>query len=272
MCVFLILATATHTDLNPQFVSLETVTSLGFNTVRAARGTFYKRAKMLHDLDAEVLSYWISQSALLLTYWTPPSDPRGRRPQTSWMVIAIEHARNSGAHRYESQLAHHRTTSKDTAKSRNLCKRLWWCCVIRDRIMPLGLRRNIHITHANFNFDTATPLSLPDLEGEINHSSVHDAMTKRALARILSRVVELCIILTDVLGMIYYIDDVEAVRKGNWAEDMDKMLRMKTALASWFSATEAHIPPANRPRSRPDIAADVRGSVVLYTQTMYLYY
>jgi hypothetical protein len=69
-------------------------------------------------------------------------------------------------------------------------------------MMPLALRRPIQITHDHFDF-TQEPLSESDIESEFHFSQVYDPEIKRVLARILKAQLELSIVLTDLIALVY---------------------------------------------------------------------
>lgn len=141
----------------------------------------------------------VSQAALLLTSWTPPSNI-DRKPNTMWLVVAVENARDAGA---PYRLLPTCPGPNSQKKFLNALKRLWWCCVIRDRIMSLGLRRGMQITRYDFDIDRYPRLSVDDLADEIPFSRVYTPDMKRDLIEILIRLVDFCVILTDVLEALF---------------------------------------------------------------------
>ncbi|KAF4984938.1 hypothetical protein FDECE_16967 [Fusarium decemcellulare] len=179
------------------FVPVALVEHLGFKDIHHAKSTFYKRAELLYDCLPKRSSLVKAQAALLLSHSyctlspTSPSDLA-----TLWLSRAIHHAESSGAQHYDDP-------SPATAKQQNTLKRLWWCCIIRDRIMPLASRRGIRITRTKFDFETKPPLGKNDLFNEIDHSNVYDRDIKLALIDLLQDLVEFCIVLTDVLETSY---------------------------------------------------------------------
>lgn len=56
------------------FVSESVFRSLGYRNVRAIRAALYRRAKLLYNLETESSSILLSQSALLLSHWSPSSS------------------------------------------------------------------------------------------------------------------------------------------------------------------------------------------------------
>jgi hypothetical protein len=104
---------------------------------------------------------------------------------------------------------------------------------LRDRILPLGVRRPIQITRDSFDF-SQEPISEADLESEFNYSQVYDSETKRSLARILKAQIDLAIVLTDMIALVYPINSLKSF-------DYDSLMRMpatiqqcRESLDNWF--------------------------------------
>ncbi|KAH6988264.1 hypothetical protein BKA56DRAFT_478708, partial [Ilyonectria sp. MPI-CAGE-AT-0026] len=181
------------------FVSPECLESMGYGTGRTARAAFYRKAKLLHDFGVEPSPLAIAQAALLLSYSTPPSKPH-TKPNSMWLSVAIQNAKTIGADCYSIQS--NISTRMSETGSLNSLKRLWWCCIIRDRILSLSVRRSIQITDAHFDFEHSPRLSLEDFEDEIHKSLVYEPKVKHELFEIFFQVVELCLVLTDTLSLV----------------------------------------------------------------------
>ncbi|KAJ3532951.1 hypothetical protein NM208_g8205 [Fusarium decemcellulare] len=179
------------------FVPVALVEHLGFKDIHHAKSTFYQRAELLYDCLPERSSIVKAQTALLLShsyYTLSPTSPSDLA--TLWLSRAIHHAESSGAQHYDDP-------SPAAEKQQNTLKRLWWCCIIRDRIMPLTSRRGIRITRTTFDFQTKPPFGKADLFDEIDHSNVYDRATKLVLVDLLQDLVEFCVVLTDILETSY---------------------------------------------------------------------
>lgn len=201
------------------------------------------------------------------------------KPNTVWLSIAIQNAKNAEAPYYATLPTTNPTTScsrnngkRAKAKRQNLLKRLWWCCVIRDRILPLGLRRGIQITRTHFDFEQHPPLGLMDLEDEINRSLVYTPSVKRDLVQVLSDVLHLCVILTDVLLLVFPLDGALDQARGRitlMPLEEAEIRRNKRALMMWYK-TAASAPVSTN--GGAEIDWNKHESVVLYTHLMYMYY
>ncbi|CAK7225853.1 hypothetical protein SEUCBS140593_006044 [Sporothrix eucalyptigena] len=88
----------------------------------------------------------------------------------------------------------------------NVLKRLWWSCLIRDRLLSLGVRRTLQIPRAQFDVDRHPLLNTADLADEIAYSRVYNLETKKYLVAVVVHIAELCVVLTDVLAMAYPAD------------------------------------------------------------------
>jgi hypothetical protein len=156
----------------------------------AARGLTTEQA--LFDLGIEHDSLAIAQGALFLTYFAPKTDST---VNSYWLGIAIEHARRIHAHDYQQR--------SDLSSGRQAqLKRLWWCCILRDTTLSLGLRRPLNIS-GNAVGPNPSFLDEQDFEDEINNSQVYDPTTKRSLVRLLSLFCELSFCLLEGLEILY---------------------------------------------------------------------
>lgn len=154
-----------------------------------------------------------------------------------------------------------------TENESNVRKRLYWCCILRDRILPLGVRRPIYITDAHFDFSKNTPLNAKDLEGEISHSKVYDPQTKRSLAGLVESLCELAVALTGIITVLYPVNEVPiASLSGAEISRPHVLIRQgRSDLTRWYEKVSVKFPT-------PAGLGDTHESVILYTDLMYLYY
>src|SRR5690606_11753257 len=111
------------------FVSRATIKALGYPSIRSARASLYRRAKLLYDLESESSPLAIAQAALLLSFWSPSTT---RKPNTAWLSLAIQHAKSAEAHHYAAMPVFSASTHPLQHRKQNILKRIWWCCIIRD--------------------------------------------------------------------------------------------------------------------------------------------
>lgn len=163
--------------------------------------------------------------------------------------------------------------SPEDERRQNELKRIWWCCIIRDRIMPLCVRRNTQITQSHFDFRSNPALGYEDLSHEIERSRVYAAETKRSLVIILARMTELCVCLTDILDLVYPIRDLPFSDDNLSLQKLTRTQEHKASLRKWLNTTIKTLPSftdadsSSRPEtnSHPD-------AVVLYTNLVWMYY
>ncbi|KAI0397356.1 hypothetical protein F5Y17DRAFT_369468 [Xylariaceae sp. FL0594] len=255
------------------YVSKNSIKALGFSNYRTARATMYRRTKLLFDFDTESSLVCLSQAALLLTYWTPNWSLATKKPSTAWLGVAIQNAKSAEAHMYSSMPAFCPVADPLEHKKQNTLKRLWWCVVIRDRLISLGMRRSIQISRAHFDVDSNSSLGFSDLGDEIERSKVYNPETKRRLIEIHTQLSGLCSVLTDLLTLVFPLNDVPGWGRYNGPEGVEKIKQCKGELRRWYNAAVLRFPLSGEAATRK-AAGDKRyhDSVILYTNLMYMFY
>ncbi|KAK7403503.1 hypothetical protein QQX98_010733 [Neonectria punicea] len=251
------------------FISDSTMGALGHRDIRSMRATFLRRTKLLYDMECESAPHVVAQACVLLSFTSLSSS---RRPNTLWLGLAIENARLAEAHLYATM------NSPSRLKERSVLKRIWWCCIIRDRSMGLLMRLPIRITKEQFDFD-GDPLTSSDLEDEVQRSKVYNPSTKLKLAEILAYSIKLYVTLTDILSLILPPKGIQGITQLRQEESRTKLEECKTALGRWHTLTSSKIPRAgNYPSpghlgTLPNASQSVNcDSIILYTNVMYMYY
>ncbi|KAM5364609.1 hypothetical protein ACJZ2D_011390 [Fusarium nematophilum] len=212
----------------------ETVTkALGHDRIRAARSTFYHNTKLLHDLGIEKSPVVIAQTAVLMTLWCP-AEVQPRPENSAWLQTAIDHAQFVDAHRAWEPSAGLPHEGAQSEYGPHMLRRLWSCCLVRDRFLSVGLRRIVQITKLQPTIITA------DFDDEIGGSEVHNAETKQLLARIFVRLTSLCNILTDILLVVSPSDD----HPGLEHEAKRTLIESRAKLREWYDETELEISTA----------------------------
>ncbi|KAL2755720.1 hypothetical protein ACRALDRAFT_1082152 [Sodiomyces alcalophilus JCM 7366] len=211
---------------------------------------------------------------------SPPNQhAQGHNPYHNGQQQQRQQSRHQSQQQKQQQQDHQYALA---AKKQNTLKRLWWCCIIRDRVMGLGMRRPLHLTRAHFDPDAAPncpALGVPDLADEISRSRVYPPATKRSLAEVLEQLVELCVVLTDVLVLVFPLDDSPGWGREMRAEERARVRDGKIALRRWYKDVTLRFPMGGgRDASRNAGGRGGRGSefqhdsVILYTNLMYMYY
>lgn len=175
------------------FVDVQLLVSAGFQTRTEARKVFLDRARLLYDFGSEKNHLTVIQSLLLLTLWH--ELPSQHRNVAHWINVAISQAFASELHLEPSLIQ-----PKIPAKLQKLRRRLWWSCVIRDRLACLGTGRapmirdgdsNVYMLElADFEFDHVYfgNSKLP----EIACSYIWDEDRREELARICIAQAKVC--------------------------------------------------------------------------------
>ncbi|KAH7161088.1 fungal-specific transcription factor domain-containing protein [Dactylonectria macrodidyma] len=241
------------------FLSLDSINRLGYNNVRSARASFYRKAKLIYDFGIESCHLTTARAALLLTFWTPPLKADSK-PNTSWLMIAIENARTVKAD-YHSDVSNFPSQKAD---DHAILRRLWWCCIMRDRILPLGLRRSIIITPAHFDFNKNLELGTAELQAEIRRSNVFDAETKSALATVIKRLLKFSVLMTDVLLLLYPLKPV-AENPREMEVNITSVGKYKDDLLRWYKDG------STSGSARREKIVEHK-SVTMHTTLMYIYY
>ncbi|KAK8061510.1 fungal-specific transcription factor domain-containing protein [Apiospora phragmitis] len=258
------------------FVSKENIKPLGFSSTRVARATLYRRCKLLYDFESESSMIYLAQTAIMLSQWSPNFTQAFKKANSTWLSAAIQHAKNAEAHHYSALPSFSPVMSPLQYKKQNVLKRLWWCCIVRDRILPLGMRRSLKITRSHFDFSSSPAFGYKDMADEVERSDVYDSATKKYLIEIFVQIVDLCTVLTDLIMMVFPLDDSPGWGKKIGPDETVKVRECKQALRRWYTLTIQKFPMfggCGSPRT-----AVTRGtghhheSAILYTNMMYMYY
>ncbi|VUC21078.1 unnamed protein product [Clonostachys rosea] len=191
------------------------------------------------------------------------------KPNTQWLSIAIEHARAEGAHLYGHQQG---PGSEDFSAHQALAKRIWWCCIIRDRLLSLGVRRRIQIDRESFDFDSNKRLNHSDLAGEIDGSGVYCKKAKISLIRILLRVVDLCVSLTDLLNLAHRLEFSKSRDNDQWLSHLQQVRKVKEILRSWHEVTKSEFACSLEQLRTASKFDEQCKAVAVQLHMMYMYY
>ena len=231
------------------FVSQSTLAKLNFSSVPEARASFYRRAKMLFHLEEGRDDVSTAQGALLLTY---QSSSIKDRTNSYWLNVAIHFARSANAHRYFD-------LPSNQARQRTVLKRLWWCCVWRDKVVSLGLRRPTHIHPADFDV-TRSGLDEQDTCEEFTSSIVFTPASKRAISHVFARLCELAGILTGMLDICYPASG-ESLHVGKASMAQEYVVK----LDAWYERSAAQFKDSIERAENEEFLS-------LFTNAAYIYY
>lgn len=188
----------------------------------------------------------IAQGSLLLsTHQT--QRHRSRRTNTFWLAIAIRN----------TELARLQYSRYDQHFVQQIvCKRLWWCCVVRDRSLALGLRVPLQIPPDCLEEDVEM-MTFHDMQSDIEHSKVYSCDTRRLLVGLFIGQCELAVKLTSIIMLAYPTN--EHKRDG----DPAAVRKAKSGLAIWYESAVRRFPT-------PAGLEDTHPSIVLYTNLLYI--
>ncbi|KAF5599660.1 c6 zinc finger domain-containing protein [Fusarium pseudoanthophilum] len=208
------------------YVPLETLIGLGFQTVKEAQDEFYVRATTLFDLQSTLSDQDRAQGAMMLTYRTVSF--MDKKP-LYWLSIAIHYAKSADAHHYHEK--------QDTREKRHL-KRLWWCCILRDRILALALHQS-PLINPSANDTDCPALSITDFAHEIRTSHVYEHVDKQIIVQIVIVLCEFGGILGDIIPLTSLVkgrgfcrDEIEDLtwRLDNWYDETYAIFRLPTLM------------------------------------------
>ena len=193
----------------------------------------------------------------MLTYH---SNHPGELISTYWLDTAIHFARKAGADRT-------RDAAPFTSRIGQIRKRLWWCCILRDSIMSLGLRRRLSITPSEEVDYVQCALTEDDFNHEIWKSHVCKPDEKQVLVRLFVTLCKLGIILKDALELLYTPgDDSPLGKKPRTREDCEIAKSLMAELDLWCDATRAKV------QVHASSYEDHQDSIKLLSNAIYIYY
>ena len=129
------------------FVEFSYLKRIGFERRKDARKSFYRKARLLYDFDYEDDRISLLQALLIFTHWY--ESPNDQKDTWHWMGIALSVATSIGLNRDPARSPHGRHRQA-------LRRRLWWSCVIRDRLIAIGMRRPLRIKSSEHNVTMMT--------------------------------------------------------------------------------------------------------------------
>ncbi|KAL5592997.1 hypothetical protein FOBRF1_012099 [Fusarium oxysporum] len=186
-----------------------------------------------------------------------------------WLSLAIHHAQSANAHNYSAvKPSATGTVDPQDETDRRSLKRLWWCCIIRDRVISLNTRRNIRISRDTFDFDYHLPLSWSDIAQEASSSEVYDFNTKASLIDVLMSFLRLCVLLTDVLAITHHEQEDWEQLVEQPAMKLEQINVCKLSLRRWYDTLDFGRP--HQELVQTDAHADL--SVILFESLVIMYY
>jgi hypothetical protein len=196
---------------------------------------------LAHNLERD--SFVLAQTCLLLSLQATLFEPS---LNSTWLSKAISHAEHAGANKYFSQAV------MDAGRILEN-KRLWWCCILRDRMIAVGVRRSIQVTPDRFDF-TNPGLEEADLAEEIETSEVYSPEMKNLLVRIIVAQCALAVAMTWTMTIVYPTGDFSSQSRSSTVSQLVTSLveieRGNTELAVWARRFKTDLTDCIRPDQR----------------------
>ncbi|KAH8696175.1 fungal-specific transcription factor domain-containing protein [Talaromyces proteolyticus] len=123
------------------FVDMSYLQAAGFESRIAAREHLFIRTKLVYDFKYEDDRLRIVQSLLLMSYWQEKHEDSTNH--WYWVAVACLVARTIGLFRNPAG-------SKMSEERQKLWKRVGWSCLLRDRVLSLGVRQRPKILVTEF--------------------------------------------------------------------------------------------------------------------------
>ncbi|KAJ4306404.1 hypothetical protein N0V88_001204 [Collariella sp. IMI 366227] len=227
------------------FVDEGLLKDAGYNSRRDARRAFFSKTRLLYDFDYETDRLVLVQGLLLMTYWY--ETPDDQKDTWHWMGVAISLAHTIGLHRDPAK-------TPMVPRKQKLWKRVWWSCLIRDRLVALGMRRPTRIKSEDFD---VPPLLESDFEIEAlpeenmllgpECTLVRDLDLQRELAIMCIEKAKLCMLIGDMLKVQYSVLSRHGVRPEHTTnsthmllpnknpENMEEVEQVDKHLREWFT-------------------------------------
>ncbi|RYC83365.1 hypothetical protein BFJ63_vAg13768 [Fusarium oxysporum f. sp. narcissi] len=255
-----------------QFVSEEEVKALGFRGLRQAKACFYKRAKLLYSSQMHTDHILMAQAALLLTYWSSSLNSSEKQPNSIWLGRAISHAKALGADKCADVPKGVGQASSQQRLHDNRLRRIWWCCIIRDRIISLCVRRHLQISRDHLDNHATTTISYDTLSGENDRSHVYDVDTKSSLITLMLTMTDLCLCLSDILTVAHPAKDFTVSDARDSTRRILQIYECKKGLENWCAkavASSSIMAITEHDGRQVDMP---KSSVLMFANMIWIYY
>ena len=184
------------------FVDLQLLLNAGYSDRRSARGDYFQKVKVLYDFDWDVDRIPLIQSLLLGNYWYVSENDQ--KDPWHWLGVCISLATSIGVNQVV-------TYSKKDSKTCRLWRRLWWTCVLRDRIITASMRRPMRLKDEEINL---SPLTLSDFETQPITTDIPalrdcpfitDTAIRKNLAQICIANICICLCIGRIMKSLYHL-------------------------------------------------------------------
>ncbi|KAH0840706.1 hypothetical protein AYO21_00640 [Fonsecaea monophora] len=192
------------------------------------RYSFYKKAKVLFDLESELDRIVLCQSAVLLVSW---SQDDHRMDLVHWIGVAISQAYSLKLHREEHN------ARADASAVDHLRRRIWWSVVMKecDVSLAMGYAPRIHLANVRMlnmqdfrDEDDAHPLKVPDVCSLSQITHQHRALSRDFLQPICVQKAKLAACVTRIFDAVQAnssVSSTDAFARSALAWQLDAELR-----------------------------------------------
>lgn len=221
--------------------------------------------KLLYDFDWDVDRIALIQSLLLINYWYVSENDQ--KDPWHWCGVCISLSISLG-------LNQRITYYQRDLKTCHLWRRIWWTCVMRDRITAVSMRRPMRLTDGEINliplwyddFDIR-PIntSIPSLKGI---PFLTDTTLRKSLAEMCIAKINLLLTMGHIIRDLYHL----RVFGGSTAEatmlykprathtDSEQLSKLRDELAQWYrdlpSSCWVLLPPSENVRRYDSLTED----------------
>lgn len=191
----------------------------------------------MYDFGTESSRVELSKASLLLSYWCQGFS--GGQPSSTWLTSAIHHAKHTDAHLQAALPVVSRSLRPALWKRQNALRRLWWCCIVQDRLLALSFGTCLRITSLDFEVKECTRLKSFDLEENAASSNTYSNPTRKANANVFIQLTELCCVLTDLIEIVFRRQAVPSDEVSSWSH---KLCECEVSLKQWLSDATVQCP------------------------------
>ncbi|CAG9990058.1 unnamed protein product [Clonostachys byssicola] len=217
-------------------VPVETIHAIGFSSRKEARNVLHGRIRHLYNFNYEPDDVTNIQALLLMSHYFP--SMMDQKHTWLWVHQAISLAQGAGLHRDSGR-----------ATQKKLWARIWWACLIRDRLIALGTGRPMHINSLDCN---VPQLVLADLQEE---GDEQDDLNVKA-------------IFVEFAKLCQYMEGILTLPLAS-SETLPKQLELcRKTLAHWYT----HLNPVALRCMTRDIDEESVGVLALYRGVLHLIY
>jgi hypothetical protein len=202
-----------------------------FQSVPVGHKALFGQVRRLYHLAEGKFSGHVAlvQTSLLLSHWSPYDN--SREVNTFWVDEAFHHAITGRV--YDGKGTYHRV--------------IWWCCIVRNRALALGLRR----PHKLRRYEPGRILTIADFDP---NASIFGAAFKRrrvCAARIFISLCKLSVMMNKIVLLRHNVARWDDWRVHRWQDPncavLDSIALIDQMLSTWNCEFEYTIARMNHP-------------------------